>query len=332
MIRKIFSRLYSLMNNCGLFYPARAIANMSSPVKFVWNCDNSRRPRGYYFFGNDTALVQTHYRQYLMLDVRDLSVASTIITTGWYEPWIEILLRSLLKPGMTYLNAGANFGYHTMLGAMLVGESGHAYGFEPNLHIFHLLKRASWVNGFSPRMTLYNAAVFDEEGTADFLFVVEHQGGAGLGDTDQNYMATKSLEGSAEIDASGKSSPTTWSPYRKAVVKQVTIDSTVGRDIAQLNVLHMDIERSEGPALLGARDLIRRSPNIKIVIEQSPVLPPPIAAKYKQALDFLVEQGFVFYMVRPPSYGARVRAPHLVPVARADLLRLPHCDLFITRT
>src|SRR5712664_2329658 len=151
-----------------------------APVHFIQSVDDSRKPRGYYYYGNQTAMVETHFDAHLLLDLRDLSLTPTILKTGWWEPWIDILLRSLLKPGMAYANAGANVGYHTALGAKLVESHGKVFSFEANPHAYSLLKKSVYFNGFSERTSLYNAAVLDAPGDADFYFVQEQLGGGSL--------------------------------------------------------------------------------------------------------------------------------------------------------
>jgi len=46
------------------------------------------------------------------------------------EPAVEAIIRDHLKPGDTFIDAGANIGFYTILGAMLVGPTGHVIACE----------------------------------------------------------------------------------------------------------------------------------------------------------------------------------------------------------
>src|SRR3989442_13351056 len=56
-------------------------------------------------------------------DLRD-GLMREVYLTGRYEPQETALLRHLLRPGMTLVDVGANWGYFTLVGAHLVGASG----------------------------------------------------------------------------------------------------------------------------------------------------------------------------------------------------------------
>lgn len=50
---------------------------------------------------------------------------------GLYEPEKTHELCSLLRPGMTFIDVGANKGDFTLLAAKCVGETGRVIAFEP---------------------------------------------------------------------------------------------------------------------------------------------------------------------------------------------------------
>jgi FkbM family methyltransferase len=50
---------------------------------------------------------------------------------GAYETELVSLLKKTLKPGMTFLDLGANIGYFSVIAAALVKDSGQVYAFEP---------------------------------------------------------------------------------------------------------------------------------------------------------------------------------------------------------
>ena len=56
-----------------------------------------------------------------------------------WEPEVASCLRSLLAPGMTFVDIGAHVGYHTLLASQVVGPSGRIVALEPEPNNFALL-------------------------------------------------------------------------------------------------------------------------------------------------------------------------------------------------
>ena len=48
------------------------------------------------------------------------------------SPDLTRFYREQLKPGMTFIDVGANIGYFTVLASRLVGPEGRVIGFKPN--------------------------------------------------------------------------------------------------------------------------------------------------------------------------------------------------------
>ena len=84
---------------------------------------------------------------------------------GAYECALVRMLRSFLKPGMVFLDLGANIGYFSAIAAALVGTSGRVFAFEPSPHCFTYLERN--LRGFE-QAAIYNCAVSDTNGPRPF--------------------------------------------------------------------------------------------------------------------------------------------------------------------
>ncbi|HWQ52574.1 MAG TPA: FkbM family methyltransferase [Bryobacteraceae bacterium] len=82
---------------------------------------------------------------------------------GLYEPWETRWIRSYLKPGMTFVDVGANVGYFTWLAASLAGPSGRVFAFEPSALAFKKLQAVVAGSGTSS-VLCQNMAVSDHEG------------------------------------------------------------------------------------------------------------------------------------------------------------------------
>ncbi|MGZ5362446.1 MAG: FkbM family methyltransferase, partial [Solirubrobacterales bacterium] len=51
-------------------------------------------------------------------------VTPELVQNGRYQPSLTALMRKALKPGMTFVDAGANIGYFSVLAGRLVGPTG----------------------------------------------------------------------------------------------------------------------------------------------------------------------------------------------------------------
>jgi FkbM family methyltransferase len=100
----------------------------------------------------------------------------TILRDGFWAREITQLMRKALRPGMTFVDAGANIGYFSVLGSKLVGPSGRVFCVEPdpmNLEILSAnLERNSCDNANVLPVAAWN------ERTSLNLFTPE-SGGAG---------------------------------------------------------------------------------------------------------------------------------------------------------
>src|SRR6185436_12606766 len=77
-------------------------------------------------------------------------------------------------------DAGANVGYTAVLEALAVGARGRVIAFEPNPHVFPILKENINRNGLSDRVRLHAAALSDTGGRMALSMPVELRENDGL--------------------------------------------------------------------------------------------------------------------------------------------------------
>ena len=196
------------------------------------------------YLGEHEALTRLHTGHRIYVDTRDVSIASHLMLEGRWEPWVEKILMPAIKPGMRFVDIGANFGYFTLLGAEMVGASGQVYSFEANPLIFQKLVKSVAVNGFNERISLFNVAVHDESSPMEILFRHDASGG---GRTDI---------AKGERPALGEVFPVQGEPL-----------DTLLADIPKVDVIKIDVEGAEQKVLAGAKNLIARSRNLTIILE-----------------------------------------------------------------
>jgi tRNA A58 N-methylase Trm61 len=84
-----------------------------------------------------------------------------VMASGQYEPRSVLLLKSIIRPAMKCIDAGAHIEFYTCLIASLVGETGKVYFFEPMPSHFELLIKNIEENHLQQIVKTYNLACSD---------------------------------------------------------------------------------------------------------------------------------------------------------------------------
>lgn len=169
----------------------------------------------------------------LQIGIRfDDKIERAIYLYGVYENLSTVAFLSLVQKGGTVVDAGAHIGHYALLAAERVGPEGCVIAFEPDPRNRARLERNVERNGLA-QVEVMPFAVFDREATVPFVTAPE--GNTGLG--------------SLAPGASGALS-----------VRTVRIDDVLAeRAIERVDVVKLDVEGFEGPALEGAALMIERS-------------------------------------------------------------------------
>lgn len=167
-------------------------------------------------------------KQYLFF-IND-AIGQTIHREGHWESHLTELLTGLLKNGDNCLDIGANFGYHTITMAKLVGESGKVFAFEP-MRLFHQQVGANACLNDLSNITVLNNAVGDSE---ESVFIPE-----------PNLSSSTVNHGDTSIDNRSNGQQ----------VKLIAIDSL---ELPKIKFLKLDVQGCELRALKGAKQLILR--------------------------------------------------------------------------
>ena len=149
---------------------------------------------------------------------------------GAYETELVSLLKKTLKPGMTFLDLGANIGYFSVIAAALVKDYGQVHAFEPMPQNLTRLRR--------------NLAPFP------WAMPQPYAVGNVIGEVPIHY--SKKEAGWASIhDQHGLGNL----PF-KSTVSVIRLDDWQGDSLTRLDFIKLDIEGSELDALLGARRML----------------------------------------------------------------------------
>lgn len=215
-----------------------------------------------------------------------------IFWMGCYNENIAHLLKTLLKPGMTVLDVGANIGEISLLAAKRVGAQGQVFAFEPIDAIARQLARHVQMNRFN-QVSIESFALGDAIEDDRPIYVSCGQEG-----DDENNGLGSLYGGEGET------------PLQR--IQMTTLDTWLQAHsvIERIDPIKIDIEGAELACLRGARQCLQRfRPNI--IVEIQDFSAARAGYQPEDILDFL--SGFGYTLHRIGANGA------LTPLTSANL-------------
>lgn len=142
-----------------------------------------RREAGTIVLAGDMAVCRVLGRWKLFVDPRDYHIAPHVMLDGIWEPGVTEVMADLLRPGMVAIDAGANFGYFSVLMAGQVGASGRVLAFEPNPDMARRLEATISLNDLGEIVEVYAVPLAEESGRPMIVVIPDHSpGGANIVD------------------------------------------------------------------------------------------------------------------------------------------------------
>ncbi|MBP9694906.1 MAG: FkbM family methyltransferase [Candidatus Magasanikbacteria bacterium] len=179
----------------------------------------------------------------LSIDLADDIIATKLLQYGYWEKGLTILVKKLIKPGMTVIDVGAHVGYYSTLFSSLVGSSGRVIAFEPEPYNLSLLKKNMTAN-HCEQCLIEPVALSDANGTVTLYLDSVNRGAHSM----INYGLSK----------------------QGVAIKAIRLDEYIQSKRQSIDFIKMDIEGNESFALSGAIETIRSSPNLVMVLEFCP--------------------------------------------------------------
>lgn len=257
------------------------------------------------YMGDHTILTKLYYGPKIYLDTRDLSMTGHLILDGFWENWITKLFLSVVKPGMTVLDIGANCGYYSLLAAHLVGEHGTVHAFEPNpFHHENIMKSKS-INGYT-QIHLHKVALGNKQGEIMLYSPVKHTASAS---------------------------------FHKETIKTVIDDSITNVTVPMVNLLEylpgikadvikIDIEGAEPFIIDSILEIIQNSNNVKIIMEYNQSSWRNQGFDCESILNKFVNCGFQLNIIQHDSTLLQVTSKELVKKTN----EVTHFDLYISKS
>jgi len=195
----------------------------------------------------------------------DPFVGDQLRFTGSLKSLFSQTANYLCRKHDTVVEIGSHFGYNAVCIGSYLKNNGAYYALEANPKVFNFLRKNVIINDLENTVTVINKAVSDQNKT----YAID------------------------DILSSYQNSDGTYGTVKSIIVNSSTLD----KELAESNVslLLIDVPGFEFRILEGARSLLERSPNIKILIN--------IEIKKSDSADILKElnslslQGFRFFEV-----------------------------------
>jgi FkbM family methyltransferase len=169
------------------------------------------------------------------------AIGKGIFLYGVFEQAVTRFFQSVLTPGATFVDVGANRGYYTLLAARQVGSHGRVIAFEPVPSLFEDLRSNVERNAFR-NVETRQIVVWRSEGEVPFFDVITPEN-SGLSTT---------------VASAGRTA--------SRMVKATTLDS-LQREVGRLDVVKIDVEGGEGDVFAGAREVLASADAPLLVFE-----------------------------------------------------------------
>ncbi|MDF4002855.1 FkbM family methyltransferase [Luteibacter sp. PPL552] len=194
---------------------------------------------------DDAVMVRTVVG-YVLCDNGDPALVAHLLEAGELETGTRLLIQSIVKPGDTFVDVGANVGMHTVAAARVMQGRGRIVAFEAFPRTARLLSDTLWMNGLAELCTVHDAAVSSHSGE-QVLFLGRTSGHHSL------FPLGPGFEGKDD----------------SVVVRLVSLDEAIEPG-TRVDVLKIDVEGAELDVLDGARRLIGENPDIGLIVELGP--------------------------------------------------------------
>ncbi len=228
---------------------------------------------------------------------------------GVWEPDITAFIGRRLAPDRTFVDVGANIGYHTLLAA--VGGRSPVVAIEASPKIFRMLQDEVRINR-AGSVRMVNAAVSDQQGTC-----------AIYGGPLRNIgLSTTVRQRGFDVEAEVASAPLG--------------DLLEPQELRTAQLVKIDVEGSEDAVLRGMKKFLEACPDdVEILVELSPAWWSDRRQTPKDVLRPLLDAGFNVYRIDNNLWPWRYLGPNDVrPPARVrDSLtrRVKRLDLVLSR-
>lgn len=176
----------------------------------------------------------------ICLNPRDPVVSGALAFSVYEKAETQFLLK-VFRPGMTFVDVGANIGYYTALASVAMKGEGRIVSLEPDPENFEFLQKTIAANR-ATNVTPVRKAAAEKPGMMKLFTSSNNRG-------DNRLYANELADGSCEVEI-------------------ITIDQLLEElNIPQIHLLKIDVQGFEGHVFDGMRKAIAQSPELIILSE-----------------------------------------------------------------
>lgn len=222
----------------------------------------------------------------------DIHISEQIIENGIWESYETSLLESLLFPGATFIDVGANIGYYSLIGSVLVGGRGRVVAFEPEQDNFTLLEKNLSHNRIENVIAI-RAGLSESERQGTLYLNEENRG-------DHQIYQHNSASSRAEQAI-------------RLVGGKEFLTQQLSPPVDHIDVLKIDTQGAEFLVLSGLMPLLKNSlPTLKMIIEFTPHSLNAAGTSGIALLDLVTELNLPMQLI--DHLGRK-----LVPISRLEM-------------
>jgi len=190
---------------------------------------------------------------------------------GMYESNKSHVITTLFKPGMTFIDVGANKGDFSLIASKIAGIEGKVLSFEPEPDNCSWVRKSIEMNNYT-NIQLFDLALGDSNGKAK-LYIGEKSGWHSL-------VPDQTGRGMGEIEVTTR-----------------TLDSLLEEiECPAVDMIKIDVEGAELEVLYGAEKTLSNNENLILLIDLHPHLGvDPVAV-----CDMLMGFGFLIHSMGTP--------------------------------
>jgi len=199
----------------------------------------------------------------MYLNLNDFGLSKHLYFFGIREPECTRIWKTMVKPGMTIVELGANIGYYACMEAFLMKGKGKIYAIEPFPPNYEMLKKNIELNTYSPLVETFHLAISNKSGKDKLFMSKEH-----------NLVNMLQSESGDYVE-----------------IETATLDDfLVGKK--QPDLIRMDIEGFEYYVLDGMKNTLQSVESCAMFIEVHPFQMFEKGLDYKKPLRALFDAGF----------------------------------------
>lgn len=256
---------------------------------------------------------KTNFGLRMYLELPD-SIQTSIFLTGEWEPAVSKIIANSLSSGDTFIDVGANIGWHTLLASNIVGQTGKVYSIEASPSIYRKLKNNIELNGIRNSI-LINVAVSNKPGSVSIWTAPEG-----------NLGHSTIVEEIAILDGH----------HLEAEIPCDLLSSLISLpDLLSARMIKIDIEGAERLAIEGVLPLLNQfTEKTEWLVELSPGFTSNGSIDADWIFRRFVDSGYSAYQIKN-EYGPLARRHEMEPQMLRKISDCPVeklCDLLFSKS